>query len=324
LLYTICTENLKAISDNLTIVLCIIRGKMMEKKWQKMVIVSTLSMICLCILGTFIPAVSARDSFAPSWLKEGTYATYTTDRESGASIFNTNNDPQYRGLNCWNASAYDEIAYWNATLTWRCTNINDTTSKLQVTFNYTGKTLIHNIGEIKREPLNNASLQITGEAYVDLYTRAVYTTDGTLLGTTHLWLPANPTEDQDIAVWDLPPEKVTLPAKVNSVTFHTPQGIQDSFLVQGTTTINGKPENFNSFYDLDTGLMVGGLFEWDPIMAAIGIRSSGLQTFSDTNIQLGSNGTSLNWTLILQYAILPIAVILLGVAFVIKRKKKRN
>lgn len=275
------------------------------------------------MLGSLIPAISARDSFAPSWLKEGAYATYVTNKEGTAGIFNTT-DPQYKGLNCWNANSYDRISYWNASLTWRCISINDTTAKLQVTFDYVGKELSHFVGtEMNRIPLNNESLQLTGETYVDLYTRAVYTSDGTL-GTTHLWLPANPSEGQDMVVWDVPSETVTLPATVNNVWLETIQGKQDGFQVGGTVTINGKPMNIMMTYDLDTGLGIDGFFQWDPIMAAIGISDGNLDKFSDTNISLGAKDTSLNWTLILQYAILPIAIVLLVVAFVIRRRKKRN
>jgi hypothetical protein len=278
------------------------------------------------MLGSHIPAISARDSFAPAWLKEGVYATYVTDEENSALIFNIT-DPQYRGLDWLTAPAYDQIKYWNASLTWRCISTNDTTAQLQVTFDYVGEELFHFVGtELSRIPLNNASLQLNGKVYVDLYTRAVYTADGTLLGTTHLWLPANPREGQNMVVWDVPPKTITLPAAVNNVWFETIQGKQDGFQISGTITVsdNGKGQNIMMFYDLDTGLGVGGYFQWDPIMAAIGIYDSGLKMFSDTNIDLGAKDTSLNWTIILQYAILPTAVVLLVVAFVIKRKKKRN
>lgn len=293
---------------------------MNKKILRKLLIVFVLSMICFCIVGAFIPAVAARDSFAPAWLKEGTYATYATNQESAASIFETSN-PQYGGLNCWNASAYDVLSYWNAALTWRCININDTVAKLHITFDYIGKELIHNVGEVKRESLNNASLQLTGEVYVDLYTRAVYTSDGTLLGTTQLWAPANPTEGQEITVWAIGSEIVTIPAQVNNVWFETTQRKQEGFMVGGTETINGKSTNFDLTCDLNTGVNVGSL-QWDPVMAAIGIRMGNLDAFSDTNINLGSDDTSLNWTVILQYTILPIAIVLISVAVLYARKKK--
>ena len=240
----------------------------MEKNLlHKLTKICTLSITTLCILGIFIPAVAARDSFSPSFLKEGAYATYSWNREGSAGIFDPS-DPQYKGLNYLDASAMNIVTYWNATITWRCININETVAKLQVTFDYIGKHLTYNVGGFKRESLDNASLQITGEIYVDLYTRAVYTTDGTLLGTTHLWLPANPAEGQNITVWDVPPDEVTLPATLNNAGFQTIQGKQDGFMIHGNGNIKGKPTNFGSSYDLDTGLMISG-FEWDPIVTSI-------------------------------------------------------
>ncbi len=297
----------------------------MSKKICTLSTVLALSVVCSCVLGSFIPAVAARDPFAPSWLKEGAYATYVTDREGTAFVFNTT-DPQNKGLNYLNATTRDQVTYLNAILTWQCVSINGTTAKLQVTFDYVGKELFRFVGtEMNRIPLNNEPLQLAGEAYVDLYTRAVYTTDGTLLGTTHLWLPANPSEGQDMVVWDVPPETETLPARLENVWFETIQGKQDGFqLGGGTVTVNGKPMNIMMSYDLDTGLGIDGYFQWDPIMAAIGISEGNLEKFSDTNINLGPERTTINWTQILQYSILPIAIVLLIAAFVVRRKKKRN
>jgi hypothetical protein len=138
-------------------------------------------LICLCILCSFTSLVNARDAFAPSWLKEGTYAKYTTDRASGASLFDINS-PDYRGLNWWNASSYDSLSYLNATLMWRCISINDAKAEIEVTFDYIGKQLIHNSNGVNNIiPLSNASQKVTGKVYVDLYTRGVYTSEGDLL-----------------------------------------------------------------------------------------------------------------------------------------------
>jgi len=282
-------------------------------------------MVCPCVLGSLIPAVVARDPFAPAWMKEGVYVKYITDRENSAFIFNIT-DPQNKGLNYLNAATLDRISYLNASLIWECVSVNSTTAKLKVTLDYVGKELFHFDGtEVNRIPLNNEALQLTGEAYVDLYTRAVYTTDGTLLGTTHLWLPANPIEGQDMVVWDVPPEKSTLQAILNNVWFETNQGKQDGFqLGSGTVTTNGETRTIMMSYDLDTGLGIDGYFQWDPIMASIGIGNSGLGKFSDTNISLGSEDTSLNWTLIIQYAILPIAIVLLSITLLYRRIRKKT
>lgn len=296
----------------------------MSKKICTLSIVLALSVVCSYVLGSFIPTIAARDPFAPAWLKEGTYAKYTIDREGSAGIFDTS-DPQYKGLNYWDATALDVLTYWNATLTWRCTSINETAAKLQVIFDYIGKELTYNIGGFKREPLNNTLLQLTSEVYVDLYTRAVYNTDGTLLGTTHLWLPANPTEGQDIVVWNVAPEKITLQARVNSVWFQTIQGKQDGFIVDGTVNIKGKPANFGAHYDLDTGILLNfAANNWEPIVSSLGFAWFEMGELSDTNIQLGPSDNTFNWYIVLQYAILPVAVVALCIAIIYRRKKRET
>ncbi len=305
------------------------------KRQSKLKIIPVLSLICLCVSSAFVPLVTARDSFAPSWLKEGAYVTYTCKIENSASIFDVDN-PRYEGLNYMNASLpFDGLRYSSATLTWRCITINTTTAKLQVTFDYFGKTLEHNTGaEPTTTSLDGESLQRTGEVYVDLYTRAVYNADGVLLGTTHLWLPANPSDGQEIVVWDVEPKTITLPVSISSGT-ETIQGPQDTFTFDSTSfqladTNSNSAKSIGLIYDLDTGLAVDGYFQWDPIMASVGIADSGLigdglpnTVVSDTNINLGLERATINWTQILQYSILPIAVVLLVGAFVVRQKRKK-
>jgi hypothetical protein len=302
---------------------------------SKLEIIAVLSMICLCILSAFTPAVTARDSFAPSWLKEGVYITYICKDENVAYVFDVA-DPRFEGLNYLYAPSFDMITYSNASLTWRCVSVNATMAKLQVTFNYVGKTLDHNTGaEWIKTPLNGESFQRTGDVYVDLYTRAVYNSNGVLLGTTHLWLPANPSEGQEITVWDAPPKIITIPVTMNP-SYETIQGTQDAFMFSdGNFKLNDTQTSVATMillvYDLDTGLAVDGVFSWDPIMAAIGIGESGLigdgqpnTALFETNIDFGPERTSINWMQILQYSILPIAIVLLIAAFIVRSKKKKK
>ena len=308
--------------------------------------------ICLNILGALIPAVTARDPFAPTWLKEGAYATYISIGEEGgqARVFDTT-DPQFEGLKYmfngyWKTSgdfpvAFDWLHYRNASLTWRCISVNATMAKLQVTFDCIGETLEQYAGVVEptdepiRTPLNGESWQRSGEAYVDLYTRAVYNAGGVLLGTTHLWLPANPSEGQEIVVWNTETKTITLPVAIES-SHETIQGTQDIFMfpLYGFTLDDSEPNSYKTimlFYDLDTGLAVAGFFSWDPVFAAIGIGDSGLvgtgsseTAFYDTNIDFGPQRATTNWTQILQYSILPIAIILLVATFIVRSKKKKK
>jgi len=255
----------------------------------------------------FIGAASA-DQFAPTWLKEGAYVKYTSDQVGYAYLANSSHP-----------LGNDDLSFWNATFGWRCVSLNDTVAKLEFTFDYVGKMLNH-------VSLENATLQLAGEVYVDLSTRAVYGLNGSLLGTTHMWVTTNPSEGQDVVVWNVPPDKVVLPAKCKDVWFLTIQGKQDGFSLEGTATINGTSRIFLLLCDQDTGLMVDGNFGWDPILTGAGVNAlllNGRVILSDTNIALGPTYDPTNWSIIITFVTLPtLAFIVLFVAFY-KRMRKR-
>jgi hypothetical protein len=218
---------------------------------------------------------------------------------------------------------YDMLSFWNGTFGWRCVDINETAAKLQVTFNYIGN-------KLNDVSLYNTSLQLTGDVYVNPQTRAVYCSNGSLLGTTHMWLPANPEEGQDITVWVNNSDRTTLPAQVNGIWFTSVQGKQSGFLINGNATINGVSRNLGVICDLDTGLMVDGNFEWDPIIVGVGINVlllNGQVNLSDTNIPLGPTYDPTNWTAIIAFTTVPImAFMVLFRAFYrhIRKKRKRS
>ncbi|PVX24232.1 MAG: hypothetical protein CW716_10520 [Candidatus Bathyarchaeum sp.] len=267
-------------------------------------------LIIFFILSVGLIGLVGAESSSPAWLKEGTYVKYSTDQVGYAYLFNNS------GL-----SGINSLSFWNATFGWRCVSINDTVAKLEFTFDYVGKTL-------NDVSLENATLQLAGEVYVDIYTRAMYASNGSLLGTTHMWVTANPTEGQDVVVWDIPPERVTLPAKVNGVWFQTIQGKQDGFNLEGTETVNGKAKNFGLLCDLDTGLMVDGNFEWDPIITGAGIKAlllNGRIILSDTNIALTITSDNSKGSFIFVFISLSIlAFVILFVAFYKRIHQKRK
>jgi hypothetical protein len=219
----------------------------------------------------------------------------------------------------------------SSSLVWRCVSVNDTMAKLQVTLDYVG-----NLSFIKEnlEWINNSSkevsLQRTAEVYVDLYTRGVYNVEGVFLGTTHLWLPANPDNGQEITIWEEDSETITTVLTVSgrAVTV-SEQGKQYTFQTGSQVTIKNNPLGLGLSYDLDTGLGVGASysgqgFNWDPIFAAVGISHGTVGRVSETNIDLGPEHSEINWMQMLYYAIIPVAIILLIATLIIKRKKKKN
>jgi len=150
----------------------------------------------------------------------------------------------------------------------------------------------------------------------------VYNADGVYLGTTHLWLPANPNNAQEITVWEEDSKTIT-----TAVTVHE-EGKQYTFETGKGVTIKNSPLTLAAVYDLDTGLGMNGMggrgFGWDPIFAAVGISFGTVGVVSETNIDLGPEHSEINWNQILYYFIIPIAVILLVATLLIKRRRKKN
>jgi len=276
--------------------------------------------ICTLILASFVGMVGAGD-FGPAWLKEGAYVKYTVNEAGFVYVVNSS-DP----------SVFDVLSFWNATFGWQCTSINDTVTKVLFTFSYTGK-------ELNNVSLDNATLQLSGEVYVNLSTRNVYSLDGDLLGTTHLWLSASPVDGQEMVVWNIPPNRESLPAKCKDIWFLTTQGRQDGFIVEGTKEISGVPRDFLIICDYDTGVMVDGSFAWDPLINGAGITVMFLDgeiMLSDTNIPQvyphaphshdENDPDSLDWDLIMFIGLPIIAFIVLFAIFykLLSKKQKKH
>jgi len=291
----------------------------MVKDARKFVV---LVMICLCFLGIFIPVVTARDAFAPSWLKEGAYVKYL-DNSGSMSFFNVT-DPKFAGTNYTLNQKTDSLDTISSSLMWQCVSVNATMAKLQVTWNYVGVQGPYYDENLEwvDGPFENVTFQRTGEAYVDLYTRGVYNVAGVFLGTTHLWLPANPNDGQEIVIWQEDSKTITVPVTVSDWWVTTVQGSQDIFQISETFSVKNMYQS-SLLYDLDTGLCVGNLLLWDPIFTVVGVSGGG-GSFSETNINLGPERSATNWYQILEYSVIPVAIILLVVTLIIKRKRKKN
>jgi hypothetical protein len=273
-------------------------------------------MTCLCVSSIFIPIATARDAFAPSWLKEDTYAKYDTN--TGLECFFNVTDPNFAGTNYMLSQKIKAFNTISSSLMWQCVSVNATMAKMQITLDFVGKPV-----DVS-DSFENVSIQRTGEAYVDLYTRGVYNAEGTFLGTTHLWLPANPNNDQEIILWEENSETITTTATISDRWTTTIQGTQDTFQIK-ETRVKDQYQLGSHYYDLDTGLCVGNVFMWDPIFAVVGISTGVISAgISETNIDLGPERSEINWNQTLQYSIIPIAIILLVVTLIIKHKKRKT
>jgi len=284
----------------------------------------------LFILIAFVPVVTARDAFAPSWLKEGTYVKYEakTPSENSVAIGNFDNkalvgffelsNPKFARTNHMLAQPVDLLlATEKCSVMWRCVNVNATMAKLKVTLDCIGESKGVEYSESKH-------LQRESEICVDLYTRAVYNVDGVFLGTTHLWLSANPKVDQKITIWEEGTETVTVPVKISGSQATALGQLTIFELDVATVTIKNNIKSLSSSYDLGTGLSVSTQYSmWDPIFASVGIQHGNIE-ISETNIDFELASSEINWTRILYYTIIPVAIILLIATLIIKRKKKKN
>ncbi len=272
---------------------------------------TTILIISCFILNSFFIALVYADQCVPTWLREGTYVRYTTNQPGYAYFFNSSNP---RG--------YDTLGFYNATFGWSCLSITNKIAKIEFFFDYMGKTL-NNVS------LGNATLTLKSDVFVDLDNRAVHYSNGSIIGTTHLWVCANPNDDQKVVIWDIPPEKVSLPVKTGYI-LDTCQGMVKGFIVEGTVTINQTRKNIDLLCDSTTGLMVDGSFDSDPIMVGSGINVlfiNGRVYLSDTNIEFAIYNETSNQTNvsnIVMFMLLPIIVFVALFVAIRKRMQKKD
>jgi hypothetical protein len=263
-----------------------------------LIISLTVSSISICI-------VQSSSFFAPTWLKKGTYVEYTY--ASGAMYFTTTTSGHFTSR-----------SFRDAVFRWECVDLNETVAELKISLNYT---------VVGGESVEEKTENLTTELWIKLSNRAVYQQNGTLLGTTHLWLPANPTPNDDIVLWDVPPDKVTLkPASIN-LHVKTPQGVQVAYNVtSGLEISKGSPTVFKVLCDFNTGVMCSETLSHEPVWPALGIENwfPANMAFADTNIDLGPPYTPpLEPYVIFLLIAVPVAFTIVFIVVYGRRRRKR-
>ncbi|MCW4009332.1 MAG: hypothetical protein NWF05_01760 [Candidatus Bathyarchaeota archaeon] len=253
-------------------------------------------LLAIFLTSTYVTC-HADSTFAPTWFKEGIYAEYT-----------------FENLNIFVVDG--SIKAQNAIFRWECTNYNNTTAKLNITLNGTQTERFY--GDSSATVTKITPLLLSAQLYVDPASRAVYCVNGTHIGTTHLWLPANPTDGENITIWNMPQDKITQPATIIGHTA-TPQGPQKSFRV-GLL-----------YHDLDTGLMtltsgITGITDRkEPTVDALEVYTiTGNGKFAATNIDLGPSDEPFNWQGVLQLIALPVAAVLILIGVYWRRKRYKR
>ena len=239
--------------------------------------------------------VQAQSFGTPIWMKEGTFVQY----EFKSSVVFFLNRTIFPFEN-------DASATWR----WECIELDDDLVTLNVSISFTGE---------------KKSLFISKEVNVNTTNRQVMLSNGTLIGTTNLWAKANPTDGEEIVVWDAPPDRILGVAEKGGWSY-TPQGAQKIYNLEGAGAINGRNALFDSLHDIDTGIMIAGIIHHEATLFALGIDSPGVSgrfLFTDTNIDLGPREL---WPEILGLLPILLVVIVFISVFVIlyRRRRKRR
>jgi len=267
-------------------------------------------LLIIFLLSSLIVSCSAQSTiFAPTWLKKGAYAEYTFGSghvqipERSVIIINNTEIVKNSTFKQFDSGAYR----------WECVDLTEDTAKLRITLSVV---------------IENATVPWVADVNVNTLSRAVYLENGTLLGTTHLWLPANPGPNDDIVLWDVPPDKVTMRIDDRMEYGFTPQGKQRTFTVAGMGKIGGANAIFTVTCDFDTGVLTdGGLDRHEPTLLSLNVSDvfyQGRFLFADTNIDLGPPYTPLDLRTIFTIIALPVAFVIIFVAVYSRRRRKKH
>jgi hypothetical protein len=241
-------------------------------------------------------SLQAQSSNTPIWMEKGTFVQY--EFKSAGVIFLNNTLLPFEP---------DASVTWR----WECIELDDDVATLNVSIRFSGE---------------ESNLFISNEVYVNTTNRQLILSNGTLIGTTNLWAKANPTDGEEIVVWDIPPDRIFGVAKKTSWAY-TPQGAQKIYNLEGSGIINDRNALFDSLHDVDTGIMVDGIINHEATLFALGIDSPGINgrfSFTGTNIDLGPRELGAEILGLIPIIIVAIIFISVFVIFYYRRKKRRQ
>jgi hypothetical protein len=290
---------------------------------KKIAVPAAILTLIVLTMPFFVCCAQASSFLAPEWMKEGTYVSYDltpmgTEYKDG--VLQTSKSltvffPNGSYVKCRNVTS--------VLLRWDCIELKDDIATLNVTYSVTSD-------------YANDNFYTQALVDVDVVGRSVYVQNGTLIGTTNLWLPSNPAEGQEVVLWDVPPDKVT--ANVTTLSFDggniyyggdMAQGAQRCFQLNSIEgTINGRDATqagFQAFgfYEYDTGLMLYGSFFMEPVRVALGVSLNELPNSVTTNVDMGPAKLFIDWGYLLGLAAVIACIVLVAVLLVKKRHRKR-
>ena len=188
--------------------------------------------------------------------------------------------------------AYVKYASSSTAFRWECISIDGSVAELSLSYSV------------------NDTILYSGAVHVDAQNRSTYLLNGTYLGKTVLWLPANPAQGEKIEMLDNKTGEADVGGWVPTV-----QGAQKVFSV-----------SWDGFWDLDTGTLLsysGYPSLADPVFRAIGLPSFGDFEMVETNIDLGPR----EWLPEIIYALpylLPIIAFVVVFIFLLRRRQRKK
>ena len=286
-----------------------------QKLTTKKSVTSTVAVLALLVLSSSIASCYAQSSsiLAPTWIKEGTYANYIFYEATSTE----DSSVWYAGFLNGTNIFFRNVT--SAVFRWECIQLEDNMARLNVSISVTSTE--------QSENFYNSTL-----IDVDIVNRSVYLQNGTLIGTTHLWVPSSPADGQEIILWDVPPDKATgnITAARDgqaTYTFQTSQGTQRFFSVDNIVgKINGKDAFFfggNPWYEYDTGLMIQGTLDNEPAIASLGLDGDITQSV-DTNIDMGPPRLDIDLQFVLGLVAIVASIIILTVITIRRRRQRKK
>jgi hypothetical protein len=276
--------------------------------------------VLVLLASSFVVCCVAEPSiFAPTWMKEGVYANYAL--RAGVTYID---DAPTKSIHLFFPNQ-SSVVCKNATsgfFRWECIKKTGDLATLNVSLTVTSDVPSYNF---------YASTLVD----VDVVSRCVYLQNGTLIGTTHLWLPYSPAEGQEVTLWDLPPDKATanITVMINGEDSYglTTQGAQRFFSLSGVAgTMNGRAVTLPDFqasgwyqFEFDTGLMVQGSLLYEPMFSSLGFYSPDTLDSVTTNVDMGPAKLLIDWYHVTGLAATAVSIVLV-VALIIKRRRKRK
>lgn len=233
-------------------------------------------------------------SSKPVWMQTGTYAEYQYDV---IGIVLTNNT----------LISFKDDAL--ATFRWECTKISGELATLNVSLNVEGQ---------------DRPFFLSTSIDVNTVSRQVFLSNGTLIGSTQLWSSANPANGEKSVVWDSSMDKIIGSVELRSWS-NTPHGAQKIFSITGQGTIQNKSVSISGLYDLDTGVLISRVPDYEATLYALGVDMpliNGGSSLSGANIDLGPKEFGPEIISLLPFAAL--AVVFVGVSLLVYRRLKRK